>query len=55
MTQVHLRFVAREIAYGETVVTLEYVREHWGSLFELLEVGLLLGDPHQVALTMRRL
>lgn len=43
-----------EITYGETVITLPYVRERWQGLFELLEVDLLLGDPYQVLLTLRR-
>jgi SAM-dependent methyltransferase len=44
-----------EVVYGETVVTLDYVRERWGSLFELLETGFLLTDPYQVMLTMKRI
>lgn len=44
-----------EIVYGETVVTLDYVRARWTSLFELVEVSLLLADPHQVMLTMKRI
>ncbi len=43
-----------EITYGETVITLSYVRERWHELFELLDVDLLLGDPYQVMLTLRR-
>ncbi len=43
-----------EIDYGETVVTLAYMRERWAASFELVEVGLLLDDPHQVMVTMRR-
>ena len=43
-----------EIDYGETVITLAYVRERWAPRFELLEVNLLLGDPYQVMLTLRR-
>jgi SAM-dependent methyltransferase len=41
------------IDYGETVITLPYLRERWSPLFELLEVNLLLDDPHQVMVTMR--
>ena len=40
--------------YGETAITLPYVRERWGRWFELLHVDLLLGDLHQVVLTLRR-
>jgi Methyltransferase domain len=43
------------IDYGETVITMPYLRERWSSLFELLEVNLLLDDPHQVMVTMRRI
>ncbi len=43
-----------EIEYGETIVTLAYVREHWTPPFELLDVRVQLEDPHQVMLTLRR-
>ena len=43
----------QELSYGETVVTLAYVRERWADLFELLAVDILLGDPYQVMLTLR--
>jgi SAM-dependent methyltransferase len=45
---------AGEMQYGETVVTLPYVRERWSPRFELLDVDVLLGDLHQVMLTLRR-
>jgi SAM-dependent methyltransferase len=43
-----------EIDYGETIVTLAYVRERWSELFELLDVRVQLEDPHQLMLTLRR-
>jgi len=43
-----------EATYGETIITLPYVRRHWDELFELLEVSLLVGDLQQVVLTLRR-
>jgi len=43
-----------EMDYGETIVTLTYVREHWTELFELLHVRIQLEDPHQLMLTLRR-
>jgi SAM-dependent methyltransferase len=43
-----------EMHYGETVVTLPYVRERWSPRFELLAADLLIGDLHQVVLTLRR-
>jgi hypothetical protein len=42
------------MTYGETVVTLPYVRERWAPAFELLGADVLLGDLHQVMLTLRR-
>jgi SAM-dependent methyltransferase len=42
-----------EITYGETVVTMAYVRRQWSERFELLDVDLLLDDPYQVMLTLR--
>jgi SAM-dependent methyltransferase len=45
---------AGEMHYGETVVTLPYVRERWAPRFELLDVDLLIGDLHQVMLTLQR-
>jgi hypothetical protein len=42
------------MTYGETVVTLAYVRRHWGPLFELLDVSMLVEDLHQVVLALRR-
>jgi SAM-dependent methyltransferase len=43
-----------EITYGETVITPAYIREHWTELFELLAIELLIGDPHQVVVALRR-
>ena len=40
--------------YGETVISLPYVRDRWAERFELLHVDLVLQDIHQVALTLRR-
>lgn len=45
---------ANEVTYGETVITPAYIREHWTELFELLEIDLLLGDPYQVVVALRR-
>jgi hypothetical protein len=42
------------MTYGETVVTLPYVRERWSHAFELLHADVLVGDLHQVVLTLRR-
>jgi SAM-dependent methyltransferase len=50
----HLQYEGGEMTYGETVVTLAYVRERWSPMFELLEVDLLACDPYQLMLTLRR-
>jgi SAM-dependent methyltransferase len=43
-----------QMHYGETVLTLDYVRRHWTRLFELLDVQLSIEDPFQVFLVLRR-
>jgi SAM-dependent methyltransferase len=43
-----------EITYGETVVTAAYIRRHWTEWFELVGFELLLGDPYQVVVALRR-
>lgn len=42
------------ITYGETVVTPAYMHEHWTGRFDLVQFGLLIGDPHQVVVTLAR-
>ena len=41
------------MTYGEAVITLPYVREHWSRWFELLGADVLIGDLHQVMLTLQ--
>ena len=50
----HPQFQGGEMDYGETVISLPYVRERWSEWFDLLDVALLTEDMHQVALTLRR-
>jgi SAM-dependent methyltransferase len=50
----HPQYLGGEMDYGETVISLPYVRERWSELFELLDVELLTEDMHQVVLTLRR-
>jgi hypothetical protein len=50
----HPQYDGGEMTYGETVVTLPYVRERWSPGFELLHADVLVGDLHQVVLTLRR-
>jgi SAM-dependent methyltransferase len=42
------------MSYGETVITLPYVRENWEPMFELVDVSVLTGDMYQVAVTLRK-
>ena len=53
-TDRHPQYAGGEMTYGETVITLPYVRERWSDRFELLDVDLLVGDLYQVMLTLRR-
>jgi hypothetical protein len=50
----HPQYAGGEMSYGETVITLPYVRERWSSQFALLDAGVLIGDLFQVVLTLRR-
>jgi SAM-dependent methyltransferase len=50
----HPQYGGGDMTYGETVITLPYIRERWAPLFDLLDVDLLLGDLHQVMITLRR-
>jgi SAM-dependent methyltransferase len=43
-----------DVDYGETIITIGYIRERWAEYFELVSVEVLLCDPYQVALTLRR-
>jgi SAM-dependent methyltransferase len=49
----HFHYAGGEMTYGETVITLPYIRERWSPMFELLDVDLLVGDLHQVVVTLR--
>jgi SAM-dependent methyltransferase len=50
----HPQYGGGAMTYGETVITLPYIRERWAPLFELLAVDLLIDDLHQVMVTLRR-
>lgn len=51
----HPQYDGGEMTYGEAVISLPHVREHWGERFELLDVKVATDDIYQVALTLRRL
>ena len=50
----HLQHEGGEMTYGETVVTLPYIRERWSPLFEPVAIDLLLEDPYQVMVTLQK-
>jgi SAM-dependent methyltransferase len=50
----HPQYQGGEMTYGETVVSLPYIEQRWGPLFELLDVSVVTEDMHQVAVTLRR-
>jgi SAM-dependent methyltransferase len=50
----HMQYTGGEMTYGEAVITLPYIRARWSSMFELLDVHLLVGDLHQVVISLRR-
>jgi SAM-dependent methyltransferase len=50
----HVQYDGGEMTFGEAVVTIPYVRERWAPRFELLDADVMLADPYQVVLTLRR-
>lgn len=50
----HPQFDGTEMTYGESVITIPFVKEKWSDLFELVEVGMSNSDLYQVVLTLRR-
>jgi hypothetical protein len=50
----HLQYTGGEMTFGETVITLPYIRDRWSPMFELLDVDLLVGDLHEVMITLAR-
>lgn len=50
----HPQFQGEEMSYGEAVIPMAYIREHWTGAFEPVAVDLSLIDPHQVVITLRK-
>jgi SAM-dependent methyltransferase len=50
----HPQLVGDEVDYGETVISIPYIRERWDDRFELLDLSLLTTDMFQVVATLRR-
>lgn len=50
----HPQYTGGEMQYGETVISMDYIRAQWSPLFHLVDASVLLEDPYQVVLTLRR-
>jgi SAM-dependent methyltransferase len=50
----HYQYDGGEMTYGEAIVTIPWIRERWAPRFEILDVAPLVGDLHQVMITLRR-
>ncbi len=50
----HHQWDGGEMTYGEAIIAVDHVREHWAPRFTLLDATPLVGDLHQVVLTLRR-
>lgn len=50
----HPQFDGTEMTYGESVITIPFVRERWSDLFDLVDIGMLNGDIYQVVLSLKR-
>ena len=50
----HPQHQGEEMTYGDSVVSLAYVRERWTEQFELIDVKVILEDMFQVAVTLRK-
>jgi hypothetical protein len=50
----HFQYYGEDMTYGEAIITLPWIRERWAPRFELLDAAPLVGDLHQVVVTLRR-
>ena len=50
----HPQYETVAMSYGETVISLPYVRERWSDLFELTDVKVIPEDIYQVAITLKK-
>ena len=50
----HPQYDGGGMTYGESVISLPYIRERWGELYDLLDVKVVTEDVYQVAVTLRR-
>jgi len=50
----HPQYDGGDMTYGDTVITLPYIRENWTDLFDIVDISMLTGDMYQVAITLKR-
>ena len=50
----HPQYDEGDMTYGDTVISQTYIEENWTDLFEIVEVGFLTGDMHQVPIALRK-
>ena len=50
----NLPAVEGEVPYGEAIIPLAYIEQHWTDRFEILEQANYESDPYQLSLVMRR-
>jgi len=53
-TEGHPQYEGGEMTYGESVISLPYIRERWSELYDLVDVKAFTGDIYQVAVTLRK-
>lgn len=50
----HPQYDEGEMTYGDTVISLPYIEKNWTDLFEIVEIGILTGDMHQIPVALRK-
>jgi len=50
----HPQYETEAMSYGETVISLPYIRERWSDLFKLTDVKAIPEDIYQVAVTLKK-
>ena len=50
----HPQYDGGDMTYGEAVISVPYVRERWGDLFDLVDIHAFPEDIYQVAITLKR-
>lgn len=50
----HPQFDGEEMNYGESIVTLPWIRDNWSDEFEITDVAVMTADIYQVVVTLRK-